>query len=61
MWEYQLKNANGEILPTVHGPLTTVQISNSSNSEEFKHGAVVRRTGTRAFHDIKRIDFDLYD
>jgi len=62
MWEYQLKGADGKVLPPIHGPCTTAQIADrSSSSEKFKHGAVVRRVGTQAFHDIKRVDFDLYE
>jgi len=59
MWEYRLKDDKSE---KIYGPLSTMAIAEKvTSAEEFKGGALARRVGTENFHDIARIDFDLYE
>uniref|UniRef100_A0A0N4ZVH4 GYF domain-containing protein n=1 Tax=Parastrongyloides trichosuri TaxID=131310 RepID=A0A0N4ZVH4_PARTI len=57
MWEYKKENSqNSNIL----GPYSTSDIIKKQNNGEMKEG-FCRKIGTKEFHNIKRIDFDLYE
>lgn len=61
MWEYRVRNENGELDEETLGPISNSRIARMQADDVFKQGGVARRVGTEQFYDIKRLDFELYE
>jgi CD2 antigen cytoplasmic tail-binding protein 2 len=58
MWEY--KWIDTDDTDTIHGPFSSNEMLEWSESGHFKDGVMCRKVGTEQFYNSKRIDFDLY-
>ncbi|XP_037092767.1 CD2 antigen cytoplasmic tail-binding protein 2-like [Pollicipes pollicipes] len=56
-WEFKWEASEDA---EVHGPHTSAEMNAWSESGYFSDAVLVRKTGTAAFYQAKRVDFDLY-